>query len=136
MPALACPCIKLTFWVKYSLQICGKHRSNLHCLNFKHFVFFLLGSELLLQPDVYVTVVAWTPFMTDGAQAVLHQGRLINQQNLEQFMDTVSEKLQSLEQRLACMADDVHDNIQVLLLKYIQGDQKSCLGSGYIHCLL
>ena len=27
-------------------------------------------------------------------------------------MDTVSENLQTLEQRLACMADDVHDNIQ------------------------
>ena len=27
-------------------------------------------------------------------------------------MDTVSDNLQALEQRLACMADDVHDNIQ------------------------
>ena len=35
--------------------------------------FYVPGSQLLLQPDVYVTVVAWTPFMTDGAQAVLHQ---------------------------------------------------------------
>ena len=42
----------------------------------------------------------------------IFQGRLINVTNLEQFMDTVSDNLQALEQRLACMADDVHDNIQ------------------------
>ena len=74
--------------------------------------FYVPGSQLLLQPDVYVTVVAWTPFMTDGAQAVLHQGRLITSANLVGFLDTVSAKLHALEQRLACMSDHVHDHLQ------------------------
>jgi hypothetical protein len=36
--------------------------------------FYVPGSQLLLNPDIYVTVIAWTPFIAEGAQAVLCQG--------------------------------------------------------------
>ena len=37
--------------------------------------FYVPGSQLLLRPDIYVTVIAWTPFIAEGAQAVLCQGK-------------------------------------------------------------
>ena len=37
--------------------------------------FYVPGSQLLLNPDIYVTVIAWTPFIAEGAQAVLCQGK-------------------------------------------------------------
>ena len=39
--------------------------------------FYVPGSQLLLNPDIYVTVIAWTPFIAEGAQAVLCQGKHI-----------------------------------------------------------
>ena len=28
--------------------------------------FYVPGSQLLLNPDIYVTVIAWTPFIAEG----------------------------------------------------------------------
>ena len=30
-------------------------------------------TQVLFKPDIYVTVIAWTPFLCQGAQTVLHQ---------------------------------------------------------------
>ena len=30
-------------------------------------------TQVLFKPDIYVTVIAWTPFLCQGAQSVLHQ---------------------------------------------------------------
>ena len=38
--------------------------------------FCVPGSQLLLKPDIYVTIIAWTPFLTSDAQLVIHQGRI------------------------------------------------------------
>ena len=35
--------------------------------------FYVPGSQVLFRPDIYVTVIAWSPFLTPGAQTVLHQ---------------------------------------------------------------
>ena len=54
--------------------------------------FYVPGSQLLLKPDLYVSVIAWSPFIADGAQAVLHQGWLLTPANLEAFLDGVFQK--------------------------------------------
>ena len=35
--------------------------------------FYVPGSQLLFKPDIWVSVIAWTPFLCSGAQSVLHQ---------------------------------------------------------------
>ena len=61
--------------------------------------FYVPGSQLLLKPDIYVTVIAWTPFIAEGAQAVLCQGCLVNSQNVEDVMNKIIQRLTQLERR-------------------------------------
>ena len=61
--------------------------------------FYVPGSQLLLNPDIYVTVIAWTPFIAEGAQAVLCQGCLITPNNVEDVIKAIVVRLDELEKR-------------------------------------
>ena len=61
--------------------------------------FYVPGSQLLLKPDIYVTVIAWTPFIAEGAQAVLCQGCLVTPKNVDEVLQKIANKLSQLEKR-------------------------------------
>ena len=75
--------------------------------------FYVPGSQLLLKPDLYVSVIAWSPFIADGAQAVLHQGWLLTPANLEAFLDGVFQKLKIMESRISLMASEAYNKMQI-----------------------
>ncbi len=72
--------------------------------------FYVPGSQLLLRPDLFVTVIAWTPFLASSdAQLVLQQGWPLTKENLPALLECVTEKLHRLEERI------VHVNSAVQL---------------------
>ena len=85
--------------------------------------------QVLFHPDIYVTVIAWSPFLTPGAQTVnkinmmiivmmttlrvqvLHQGWLLTPANLESFLSTVISGIQRLEEHVSRIAACVIDEL-------------------------
>lgn len=76
--------------------------------------FYVPGSQLLLKPDIYVTVIAWTPFLATGTQQVLHQGWLLNSENLASFMSGVVTSLHLLEERISHVTSCVQTELQMI----------------------
>ena len=70
--------------------------------------FYVPGSQLLLKPDIYVTVIAWTPFIAEGAQAVLCQGCLVTPKNVDEVLQKIVNKLSQLEKRSFEVSADVN----------------------------
>ena len=89
-------------------------------------------TQVLFKPDIYVTVIAWTPFLCQGAQTVLHQvtsfsssllvtflslycaavqGWLLTPNNLDTFMRTVVSGLHKLEEHVSRVAAFVIDEL-------------------------
>ena len=75
------------------------------------------GSQLLFRPDIFITVIAWTPFLCSGAQAVLHQGWLLTPHNLPAFMQGVVTGLAQLEEHISRIAASVIDELETLRLQ-------------------
>ncbi|XP_069157334.1 KICSTOR complex protein SZT2 isoform X2 [Procambarus clarkii] len=63
--------------------------------------FYVPGSQLLFQPEVYLTIIAHTPFFKSQSQQVLVQGWLLMVHNLDEFLDSIHIKLTKLEAQLA-----------------------------------
>jgi hypothetical protein len=63
--------------------------------------FIVPGSKTVFQPDVYATIIAYTPFFTSPAQQVLVQGWQVTPQNLPQLLTILEKQLQELEDRVA-----------------------------------
>ncbi|CAB4059232.1 SZT2 [Lepeophtheirus salmonis] len=74
--------------------------------------FYVPGSQLLLKPDIYVTVIAWTPFLTDYSQQVLKQGFLLTSENLGSYLSSILDKLKKLGVRVSGIAASALQNIQ------------------------
>jgi hypothetical protein len=55
----------------------------------------------VFQPDVYATIIAYTPFFTSPAQQILVQGWQVTPQNLPQLLTILEKQLQELEDRVA-----------------------------------
>ena len=79
--------------------------------------FYVPGSQVLFRPDIYVTVIAWTPFLCTGAQTVLHQGWLLTPHNLDAFMKTVVSSLQELEEHVSRIAAFVIDELETIKIQ-------------------
>ena len=79
--------------------------------------FYVPGSQVLFRPDIYVTVIAWTPFLCHGAQSVLHQGWLLTPTNLDQFMKTVVSGLHRLEEHVSRVAASVIDELETIRIQ-------------------
>ena len=52
---------------------------------------------------------AWTPFIAEGAQAVLCQGTLVTPDNVDATLDDIIKRLQILEKRSNEVSNDVHN---------------------------
>ncbi|XP_042227057.1 KICSTOR complex protein SZT2-like isoform X3 [Homarus americanus] len=63
--------------------------------------FYVPGSQLLFQPEVYLTIIAHTPFFKSQSQQVLVQGWLLMVRNLDEFLNSIQIKLSKLETQLA-----------------------------------
>jgi len=79
--------------------------------------FYVPGSQLLFKPDIYVTVIAWTPFLCSGAQAVLHQGWLLTPLNLDLFMKGIVSGLSRLEEHISRIAAFVIDELETIKIQ-------------------
>uniref|UniRef100_A0A0N7ZXW0 Protein SZT2 n=1 Tax=Daphnia magna TaxID=35525 RepID=A0A0N7ZXW0_9CRUS len=71
--------------------------------------FIVPGSQLLFCPKIYVTVIAHTPFLVSKGQQVLVAGWLLQQDNVNAFVDLVQFKLSSIEVRLSCWTNFVEE---------------------------
>ncbi|XP_076285950.1 KICSTOR complex protein SZT2 isoform X2 [Lasioglossum baleicum] len=77
------------------------------CVATKHFLegiikpFVIPGSNRKMQPEIYVTVIAHTPFFTSPAQPVLVQGWLVTMNNVNQLTNFIEKQLNILEEKVA-----------------------------------
>lgn len=65
------------------------------------FQFFAPGSTRLMKPEIYVTVIAHTPFFANPAQQVLVQGWLVTMENIGSLMHFIEKQLNILEEKVA-----------------------------------
>lgn len=56
-----------------------------------------------MQPEIYVTIIAHTPFFTSPAQQVLVQGWLVTLDNVKQLTNFIENQLHILEEKVACV---------------------------------
>jgi hypothetical protein len=73
------------------------------------------GSKRVIQPEIYVTVIAHTPFFTSPAQQVLVQGWLITTDNVTSLIQFIEKQLYLLEERVAtvtAVANQQMENIR------------------------
>ena len=52
---------------------------------------------------------AWTPFIAEGAQAVLCQGTLVTPDNVDATLNDIIKRLQIVEKRSNEVSNDVHN---------------------------
>ncbi|XP_031836676.1 KICSTOR complex protein SZT2 isoform X3 [Nomia melanderi] len=77
------------------------------CVATKHFLegiikpFIIPGSNRKMQPEIYVTVIAHTPFFISPAQPVLVQGWLVTTSNVNQLTNLIEKQLNILEEKVA-----------------------------------
>ena len=73
--------------------------------------FCVPGSQLVLKPDIYVTIIAWTPFLTSDAQTVIHQGWHVKEDNIDSLVESVVESLHRLQERIAHVSSAVQGDL-------------------------
>ncbi|XP_071952903.1 KICSTOR complex protein SZT2-like isoform X2 [Antedon mediterranea] len=68
--------------------------------------FTVPGSMLLLKPQIYITVIAYTPLSALCTQQVLVQGCLLTEENLEPFLEDIQFKLEEYEDKIVLGTSD------------------------------
>ena len=63
--------------------------------------FILPGTELMYEPELYITVIAHTPLLKCTTNQVLAQGICVHQGNVEDFLTMIKQRFDSFEQNLA-----------------------------------
>ncbi|XP_014480858.1 PREDICTED: protein SZT2-like [Dinoponera quadriceps] len=76
--------------------------------------FTIPGSKRVMQPEIYVTVIAHTPFFTNPAQQVLVQGWLITADNVNSLTQYVEKQLYLLEERVATVTAVANQQLEHL----------------------
>ncbi|XP_046747125.1 KICSTOR complex protein SZT2-like [Diprion similis] len=76
--------------------------------------FVVPGSERVMRPEIYVTVIAHTPFFTSPAQQVLVQGWLLNMENVALLTRFVEKQLNILEERVALVTAIANQQLETL----------------------
>ncbi|KYN29036.1 Protein SZT2, partial [Trachymyrmex cornetzi] len=76
--------------------------------------FTIPGSRRVMQPEIYVTVIAHTPFYTSPAQQVLVQGWLITLDNVNSLTQYVEKQLYLLEERVATVTAIANQQLENL----------------------
>lgn len=73
--------------------------------------FTVPGSCYVVQPRIYLTVIAHTPFFMSPAQQVLLKGIQVTSANLEQIFRSVERQLKVLGERIADVSGMALDQI-------------------------
>lgn len=76
--------------------------------------FVVPGSGRVMRPEIYVTVIAHTPFFTSPAQQVLVQGWLVNVENVGLLTRFVEQQLNILEERVALVTAIANQQLETL----------------------
>ncbi|XP_048511777.1 KICSTOR complex protein SZT2-like isoform X2 [Athalia rosae] len=76
--------------------------------------FLIPGSERVMQPEIYVTVIAHTPFFTSPAQQVLVQGWLVNVENVGLLTHCIEQQLNILEEKVASVTAIANQQLETL----------------------
>ncbi|XP_021342251.1 protein SZT2-like isoform X1 [Mizuhopecten yessoensis] len=76
--------------------------------------FMLPGTHLKFVPELYVTVIAYTPVLACTANQVLAQGMKVTEDNAESFLSLVLDRLDSFEQSLATGFNKLKNNLSVV----------------------
>ncbi|KAK7582227.1 hypothetical protein V9T40_013672 [Parthenolecanium corni] len=72
----------------------------------------LPGSSHCYSPEIFITVIAHTPFYISPAQQVLVQGWKISEENLEEFLEAVIRQLAFIEDAVAQVSGTIHDQFE------------------------
>lgn len=68
----------------------------------------------MMHPEIYVTVIAHTPFFTNPAQQVLVQGWLITADNVNSLTQYIEKQLYLLEERVATVTAIANQQLEHL----------------------
>ncbi|TRY67945.1 hypothetical protein TCAL_03430, partial [Tigriopus californicus] len=90
--------------------------------------FYIPGSQLLFKPDIFVTVMAWTPFLTSTTYLVLKQGWLLTSENVDQLLAAVIRALLRLEEVVSDTNSVVQDDITT-----IRSESERMMGALFDH---
>lgn len=103
--------------------------------------FTIPGSKRIMQPEIYVTIIAHTPFFTSPAQQVLVQGWLVTLDNVKQLTDFIENQLHVLEEKVACVtaiASQQLENLKAENERLVGGlfeESNACLNKNNNTCL-
>lgn len=67
-----------------------------------------------MQPEIYVTVIAHTPFFTSPAQQVLIQGWLVTIANVEHLIQLIRSQMDFLEKKVASVTAVANQQLEAL----------------------
>ncbi|CAL7950911.1 unnamed protein product [Xylocopa violacea] len=104
--------------------------------------FTVPGSKRIMQPEIYVTVIAHTPFFASPAQQVLVQGWLVTLDNVKQLMNFIENQLHILEEKVACVtsiANQQLENIRAESERLVGGlfeENNACLNKNSNTCVI
>ncbi|XP_060082039.1 KICSTOR complex protein SZT2-like [Ylistrum balloti] len=73
--------------------------------------FMLPGTKMKFVPELYVTVIAYTPVLACTANQVLAQGMKVTEDNAESFLSLVLDRLDNFEQSLASGFNKLNNNL-------------------------
>ncbi|XP_014246112.1 KICSTOR complex protein SZT2-like isoform X2 [Cimex lectularius] len=85
--------------------------------------FYVPGTDIIFEPDLFVTVIVHTPFFTTPAQQVLVQGWRVTAENVEEFLSAIIKQLELLEDTIADVSALVHDEIESLRQKQAESER-------------
>jgi hypothetical protein len=71
--------------------------------------FYVPGSRLLFQPEIFVTVLAHTPFFTSEGQQVVAQGWKLNDKNVDAFLEFLKRRLDEITESVARVTSKVNE---------------------------
>ncbi|XP_076247853.1 KICSTOR complex protein SZT2 [Calliopsis andreniformis] len=76
--------------------------------------FTIPGSKKRMQPEIYVTIVAHTPFLTSPSQQVLVQGWLVTPNNVNRLTNFVEKQLNILEEKIASVTAIANQQLETM----------------------
>ncbi|XP_024942950.1 KICSTOR complex protein SZT2 isoform X2 [Cephus cinctus] len=76
--------------------------------------FIVPGSKRIMQPEIYITIIAHTPFFTSPAQQVLVQGWLLTVKNIEYLIQYIEQQLKCLEEKVALVTGIANQQLETL----------------------
>lgn len=104
--------------VSYSIFPAQNQTQRYTIIYFFSFIFLsqfvVPGSDRVMKPEIYVTVIAHTPFFTSPAQQVLVQGWLVNMDNVGLLTRFVEQQLNILEEKVAYVTAIANQQLETL----------------------